>query len=144
MNSLKRKHNCRALERDNPNYEKKIEELSLTGGIQLDTEIFVPLITNSLKFPNAPKFLPKLILIRNNKILILKKKTNVVKFKNPKDPMTNLLLCEPWRSSDDFSQFEENPELLKEALKRRKLLMPFSVDNYPETSTSEHRPASTL
>ena len=64
----------RVLEKTNPNYAKKIEQLQLSGGVEVDLDNMVPLITNRIRFPDAPRYLPKLILIRNKKILVLKEK----------------------------------------------------------------------
>ena len=130
----------RVLEKTNPNYAKKIEQLQLSGGVEVDLDNMVPLITNRIRFPDAPRYLPKLILIRNKKILVLKKKENVVKFKNGNVPLTDLLLCEPWRNAEDINNLEINPTVMEEAKKRRKDVMPFSAEVYPEMRSGSDIP----
>ena len=130
----------RVLEKTNPNYAKKIEQLQLSGGVEVDLDNMVPLITNRIRFPDAPRYLPKLILIRNKKILVLKEKENVVKFKNGNVPLTDLLLCEPWRNAEDINNLEINPTVMEEAKKRRKDLMPFSAEVYPEMRSGSDIP----
>ena len=106
--------------------------MTKNNGIEADTDYLVPLVTNRERFPNAPEYLPKYILLNNNRILVLKRKMKVVKFKNPTEPLTALLLCEPWRSFEDLDVFENDPELIKNAFLRRKEVLPYSVANYPE------------
>ena len=130
----------RVLEKTNPNYAKKIEQLQLSGGVEVDLDNMVPLITNRIRFPDAPRYLPKLILIRNKKILVLKEKENVVKFKNGNVPLTDLLLCEPWRNAEDINNLEINPTVMEEAKKRRKDVMPFSAEVYPEMRSGSDIP----
>ena len=130
----------RVLEKTNPNYAKKIEQLQLSGGVEVDLDNMVPLITNRIRFPDAPRYLPKLILIRNKKILVLKEKENVVKFKNGNVPLTDLLLCEPWRNAEDINNLEINPTVMEEAKKQQKDLMPFSAEVYPEMRSGSDIP----
>ena len=120
------------MERSNQNFGKKLEELRLSGGIEVELTNLVPLVTNRERFPTAPQYLPKLILIRDQKILILKRFVNVAKFRKAEDPFSNLLLCEPWRSVEDLSKLENNMEASRKALKRRKELLPFSCVVYPD------------
>jgi hypothetical protein len=124
-------YNSRTLEKDNVNYQEKVNELKCLGGIEADTENLVPLVTNSERFPDVPAFLPKFILINNHKILVLKKNKNIVKFKNKSSPLTSLILCEPFTSSDQLNQFEMNSTMINNAVLRMKEILPFS-EYYPE------------
>ena len=101
------------------------------GGIDPDTEKLVPLVTNNERFPDAPTFLPKFMLINNHKILALKKKKNVVKFKNKSIALTSLILCEPFTSSDQLNVFENDTYMINNAVLRMKEILPFS-ESYPE------------
>ena len=119
------------MEKENSNYQVKVKELKLLGGIEADIDNFVPLVTNKDRFPNAAPFLPKFILINNKKILRLKKNKNVVKFKNTSDSLTSLILCEPFTSCEQFNEFENNSELIRNAELRMKEILPFS-EHYPK------------
>ena len=109
-------------------YADKVEELKKTGSIQLATENLIPLVTNSYKYPNSLEHLPQFILFSNDKIKILKKKTNIIKLTHPSEAMLNTLLCEPWRKEEDFDQFEEDLEVEETAKIRRKKILPYSSD----------------
>ena len=108
----------------------KLAELIINGGVLADTEEMVKLVTNETRFPHADVYLPKFLLLENQKILVLKKKQNVLKFDNPGAEFTTLLLCEPWRIPEDFDQLEADPEVMSKAKLRMKKLLPFS--SYPE------------
>lgn len=120
------------MEKSNLIYNEKVQELKRTGGVESSTEQFVPLVTNQDRFPDAPRFLPKYILIQGGKILVLKKKPNVVKFKDAAGHLTPLILCEPWRLSQEMDDFENNIELCKLASLRFKKILPLSTVYYPE------------
>ena len=92
------------------------------------------MVTNRDKFKDAPKFLPEYILIKNKKILILKKNPNVIKFKDAAEPMTALILAEPWRDPEELDEYEINQdsEDVKKARLRIKQMLPSSVLNYPD------------
>lgn len=124
-------YNFRSLAKDNVNYQEKVKELKRLGGIEADTENLVPLVTNSERFPDAPAFLPKFILINNHKILVLKKHRNVVKFKNKSSSLTSLILCEPFTSSEQLNEFENNSNMINNAVVRMKEILPLS-EFYPE------------
>ena len=113
------------------NYQVKAKELERLGGIEADTEKLVPLITNSERFPDAPAFLPKFILINSHKILVLKQNRNVVKFKNQSSELTSLLLCEPFTSTEQLDEFENDSNMINNAVLRMKEILPL-CEFYPE------------
>ena len=71
------------------------------------------------------------MLLKNKKILTLKKNKNIVKFTNPNDKLTDLILCEPWREPTDFDTFESDAGMIKNATMRKIKMLPF-VEEYPE------------
>ena len=121
----------RELETSNPNYSQKLKELKDSGGTLAATENLVRLVTNKNRFPEAPNFLPQYILLRNMRILTLKKKENVVNYSNNEN-LTNLILVEPWRSPDDLDWIERDLELFEDVMRRKRLILPLSSPMYPE------------
>ena len=115
----------RNLRKDNANYKKKIEELTAMGGTQVSTDIFTPLVTNRERFPNAPEYLPHYILI-NDTILVLKKNSSVLKYSDPEEDMTNVILFEPWKK-DDFGEIIDHEDTVKKAKERRYEVFPFAT-----------------
>ena len=113
-----------------------MESLKSYGGIDPDTDKLVPLVTNRERFPDAPQFLPKFILINNHKIVVLKKERNVVKFKNKSIALTSLILCEPFTSSDQLNDFENDNDVVKNCVLRLKQILPFS-ESYPEIANDD-------
>ena len=83
------------LDKNVKNFEEKCTQLEKSGGVEVDTEILVPFVTNREKYKNAPNYLPKTILLRNGKIMIMRKGNNIVKYED--NQLANLILCEPWR-----------------------------------------------
>jgi hypothetical protein len=110
----------------------KVNELIKSGGVESPTENFVPLVTNRDRYPDAPRYLPNYILINKKKILALKKKLNVVKFKDHSEPITALFLCEPWRAAEEFDNYEVEPRMIEMAMLRMKQILPFSCNKYPD------------
>jgi hypothetical protein len=108
--------------------------LRKSEGIEASTDVFVPLETNRTKYPNAPLFLPKFLLIGGIKILILLKNPNIVKFNQSSLPLTSLLLCEPWRVGADFDEMEHDQILLESVISRRKKILPSCSDDCPDTA----------
>lgn len=113
------------------NYQEKVKELERLGGIEADTEKLVSLVTNRERFPDAPAFLPKFILINSHKVLVLKKHRNIVKFKNRSSALTSLILCEPFTSSEQLNEFENDVNMIDNAVIRMKEILPLS-EFYPE------------
>ena len=109
-----------------------MNELRNNGGVEASTSKFVPLVTNRERFPQAPLFLPELILIGNKKIIQLKKNPTAVKFKNGGQPMATLVLAEPWRDPKEFDTLEMDPEVLIKATLRIKQMIPLSSCYYPD------------
>ena len=95
----------RDLAASNTNYDIKRGELINNGGVEASTDILVPFVTNRDKYPDAPKHLPKYILMNETKILELKDTETILKYENPTESLTILLLCEPWRAFQDFDIF---------------------------------------
>ena len=122
----------RALEKTNPNFKTKVEELKKTGGVEASTEVLVPLVCNRDRYPNADKFLPKFILLDNGSVLVLKKKPNIIKYKREFEPLTMLILFESWRKSSDFDLMEGDTNLVRAAFQRRMEVFPFAAkdDSY--------------
>ena len=116
----------RDLETSNANYKEKLEELEQSGGILAATDNLVSLVTNRSRFPGAPAFLPQFLLLKNKKILTLKKKMNIVKYQNRKQDLTNLLLVEPWRYPEDLDWMEGEGDLAADVSRRKKLILPHS------------------
>ena len=103
----------------NKNYMIKLKELENSDGIQVAVKSLIPLVTDQDRFPSAPSHLPEFILINRKKILQLKCKENIVKFTDPSEPLTTLMLCCPWSSSEDIDKFGNSSEVLKDAILRR-------------------------
>ena len=83
-------------------------------------------MTNRERYPDAPEHLPKYILVNETKILELKDTQTILKYENPSEPLTILLLCEPWRAFQDFEIFLNDPTMIKNASLRRKEALPQS------------------
>ena len=113
-------------------YKEKMNELRNNGGVEASTSKFVPLVTNRERYPQAPRFLPELILIGNNKIIALKKNPNAVKFKNGGQQIATLVLAEPWRDPAEFDTLEIDQEVLIKANLRIKQMIPMSSCYYPD------------
>ena len=129
----------RELEDSNKNYDEKLSELKKLGGIQASTDIIVTLITNREKYPqNKIENLPSYILIRNKKILVLKKNKNILKYNNPETDLTSLLLFEPWRKPEDIGNLEEDPEIVRSAKRRGEEFFCDSCDFNGEETESEN------
>ena len=124
----------RDLEISNANYKQKVKELEESGGTLESTENLVIVVTKTNRFPEAPTFLPQYILLRNMKILTLKKKENVVNYSNNEnnENLTNLILVEPWRSPGDLDWMELDLELIEDVIRRKKLILPLSSPMYSE------------
>ena len=114
------------LEQSNPNFKNKLEELKRNGGLEVETENLVLLITNREKYPLAPKYLPRYMLLDNTKILVLKSQKCVLKFKNEGLALTDLILYEPWRSPNDFDFLEADPDVIQKARIRKTEVHPHS------------------
>ena len=114
------------MEKTNPNYIKKVQELKKTGGIISSTDILVPLVTNRDRFPNADKFLPKFILLSNDSVLELKTKPFIIKYKEACKPLTMLILFESWRTPTELDAMEGDPELVRAAFLRKREVFPFA------------------
>ena len=93
--------------------------------MEVETENLVLLITNRERYPLAPKYLPRYMLLEN-KILVLKRQKCVLKFKNEGQALTDLILYEPWRSPNDFDVLEADPDIIKKARSRIKEVHPHS------------------
>ena len=104
----------------------------MSGGVESSTEMFVPLVTNRDRYPDAQRYLPKFILINKKKILVLKKGLNVIKCKALSEPLTALILCEPWRAPEEFDNYEKDPEIIQMAISRFKQILPLSANYSPE------------
>ena len=115
----------RDLKESNVNYKNKLAELRNNEGIEVSTDILIPMVTNRERYPHAPTHLPKYILIEE-KILELKESETVLKYENTSEPLTIFLLCEPWRFYEEYDLFERNPTMILEAFLRRKEALPFS------------------
>ena len=89
----------------------------------MSTDIFIELVTNRTRFPNAPKYLPKYLLIKK-KILSLRKNSATLKYETPHDDVVSLLLYEPWRNPEDITILEMDLITVEEAKMRRKLVFP--------------------
>jgi hypothetical protein len=94
--------------------------------VQASTDILVPFVTNRDRYPDAPKYLPKYILMNETKILELKESQTILKYDNTSKPLTILLLCEPWRSFEDIDIFLTDLKMIKKAFSRRKEALPYS------------------
>ena len=112
------------LDKNVKNFEEKCTQLEKSGGVEVDTEILVPFVTNREKYKNAPNYLPKTILLRNGKIMIMRKGNNIVKYED--NQLANLILCEPWRLDADLDELEGNLEVCRMAEMRRKEVLPYS------------------
>ena len=112
------------MDKNGKNFEEKRMQLEKSGGVEVDTEIIVPLITNRDKFKNAPEYLPKTILLTSGKVLIMRKGKNIVKYEENK--LANVILCEPWREDSDFNELEGNCEVYSMTEMRRKEILPYS------------------
>lgn len=122
----------RNLEKQNPCYEEKKQELRRNGGVEASTSMFVPLVTDRDRFPQAPRFLPAYMLIGNKKIIVQKKQLNVVKFKDGGEPIATLVLVEPWREAQEFDKLIGDQEVLTKAQLRLKQMIPTCSCDYPD------------
>ena len=82
--------------------------------------------------------MPSYILIRNKKILVLKKNKNILKYNNPETDLTSLLLFEPWRKPEDIGNLEEDPEIVRSAKRRGEEFFCDSCDFNGEETESEN------
>ena len=112
------------LDKNMKNFKEKCIELEKNGGVEVDTEILVPFVTNREKFKNAPNYLPKAILLKNGKVLSMRKGETIIKYEE--NGLANIILCEPWRQDIDLGEMEGNEEVCRMAELRRKEILPYS------------------
>ena len=112
------------LDKNVKNFKEKCIELEKNGGVEVDTEILVPFVTNREKFKNAPNYLPKAILLKNGKVLSMRKGETIIKYEE--NGLANIILCEPWRQDIDLGEMEGNEEVCRMAEMRRKEILPYS------------------
>ena len=112
------------MDKNGKNFEEKCMQLKKSEGIEVDTEILVPFITNRDKFKNAPDYLPKTILLTSGKVLSMRKGKNIVKYEE--NQLANVILCEPWREDIDLDKLEGNCEVYRKTEMRKKEILPYS------------------
>ena len=103
------------------NIEVLKNELEANAGIKFGT-LQIPLITNTEKYQDElqnVRYLPELILLKNGKILKLKKKPKVILPIGDLDNTGLRILCEPYQSEQQLEDEEDLPaiNILTERLK---------------------------
>ena len=97
------------------------------------TRLLIEFVTNRVRYPDAPKYLPEYILLKNRTILVLKRKQNIVMYSNACSLLTNVILCEPWRDDTDFDNFDlASAEFENSIMWRKRQVLPFSAAKFPE------------